>query len=66
MQDQDSMELLIAGIYHFNLKKIDMACFENIAIEDLDACINSEVQAGVSEVVCIMAFMRKLPLSQCH
>jgi hypothetical protein len=21
MQDQDSMELLIAGIYHFNLKK---------------------------------------------
>jgi hypothetical protein len=27
-----------------------MACFENIAIEDLDACINSEVQAGVSEV----------------
>jgi hypothetical protein len=28
-----------------------MACFENIAIEDLDACINSEVQAGVSEVV---------------
>jgi hypothetical protein len=22
-----------------------MACFENIAIEDLDACINSEVQA---------------------
>jgi hypothetical protein len=43
-----------------------MACFENIAIEDLDACINSEVQAGVSEVVCIMAFMRKLPLSQCH
>jgi len=27
-----------------------MACFDNIAIEDLDACINSEVQAGVSEV----------------
>jgi hypothetical protein len=27
-----------------------MACFENIAIEDLDACINSEVR-WVSEVV---------------
>jgi hypothetical protein len=47
MQDQDSMELLIAGIYHFNLKKkIRYGMFENIAIEDLDACINSEVQAG--------------------
>jgi hypothetical protein len=42
-----------------------MACFENIAIEDLDA-INSEVQAGYQSRVCIMAFMRKLPLSQCH
>lgn len=27
-----------------------MGCFENIATEDLDHCINSEVQAGVSEV----------------
>jgi hypothetical protein len=39
------MELLIAGIYHFNLKKIRYGMFENIAIEDLDVCINSEVQA---------------------
>lgn len=27
-----------------------MSCFENIATEDLDQCINAEVQAGVSEV----------------
>jgi hypothetical protein len=27
MQDQDSMELLIAGIYHFNLKKIRYGMF---------------------------------------
>lgn len=27
-----------------------MACFENIATEDLDQCLNAELQAGVSEV----------------
>ena len=27
-----------------------MGCFDTIPVEDLDACINSEVQAGVSEV----------------
>lgn len=27
-----------------------MACFDELPVEDLDACINSEVQAGVSEV----------------
>ena len=27
-----------------------MSCFENVATENLEACINSEVQAGVSEV----------------
>jgi hypothetical protein len=39
-----------------------MACFENIAIEDLDACINSEVQAGVSEVVYVHAQITTLPM----
>jgi hypothetical protein len=66
MQDKDSMELLIAGIWHFNLKKIRYI-FENIAIEDLDACINSEVQAGVSEVRVYYAFTRaNYHFSQCH
>jgi hypothetical protein len=27
-----------------------MACFDEIPVEDLDACINAEVQAGISEV----------------
>jgi len=27
-----------------------MACFDDLPVEDLDACINSEVQAGISEV----------------
>lgn len=27
-----------------------MACFDDLPVEDLTACINSEVQAGVSEV----------------
>jgi hypothetical protein len=27
-----------------------MSCFENIHVENLDQCINAEVQAGVSEV----------------
>lgn len=27
-----------------------MACFDELPVEDLDACINSEVQAGISEV----------------
>jgi hypothetical protein len=39
--------------------------FENIAIEDLDACINSEVQAGVSEVGVLWRSCA-LPFSQCH
>lgn len=27
-----------------------MACFDDLPVEDLDACVNNEVQAGVSEV----------------
>lgn len=32
-----------------------MGCFDTIPVEDLDACINSEVQAGVSEVGVLYA-----------
>lgn len=27
-----------------------MSCFDDLPVEDLDACINNEVQAGISEV----------------
>jgi hypothetical protein len=27
-----------------------MSCFDNLPVEDLNACINNEVQAGISEV----------------
>jgi hypothetical protein len=41
--------------------------FENIAIEDLDACINSEVQGwSIRGKVYVMAFMPQITTSQCH
>lgn len=37
-----------------------MACFENVATEDLDSCINSELQAGVSEIGVFYAKHREI------
>jgi hypothetical protein len=39
-----------------------MACFENIAIEDLDVCINSEVQAIRGVYYGVHAQITTLPM----